>query len=85
MTAEQEEEFHKNNPNIRKLAASEITLEKIYEETAKDTPDNYENIRGPRPWEDNSDFNSQIEELEEKSRNKRKIRTIKDKKLAYGL
>ena len=28
-------------------------------------------IRGPRPWEDNSDYHKKIEELEEKNKHKK--------------
>ena len=73
MTPDQEKEFFENNPNIKKRPASEITLEKIYEETVKDTPDDYQMIRGPRPWEDNSQYNKQVEELTEKNKDKGKM------------
>lgn len=33
----------------------EVTLEKSYEEIQKLDIDNWENIRGPRPWESNEE------------------------------
>ena len=41
-------------------------------------------IRGPRPWEDNSKFDKMVEDLNEKNKD-RKLKTIPDKKAAYGL
>jgi len=86
-TPEQQEEFNARHKNIKLRDPSEITLEKIYEQKVENTPDDYENIRGPRPWEDNTDYNNQIKELEGKPRNQRKM--IKppnyDKKPSYGL
>lgn len=69
---------------VRVKPKSETTLEKIYEETVKNTPDDYEMIRGPRPWEDNSKFDKMVEDLNEKNKD-RKLKTIPDKKAAYGL
>jgi len=67
-TPEKEQELARKG--IRVKPASENTLEKIYEETVKNTPDDYEMLRGPRPWEDNSDYHKKIEELEEKNKHK---------------
>ncbi|KAL1454429.1 hypothetical protein WDU94_010687 [Cyamophila willieti] len=42
---------------IKKKDPSEITLEKIYEKTQKEIDlDNWTQVRGPRPWEDMSEF-----------------------------
>uniref|UniRef100_A0A8D8YEU5 Cytochrome c oxidase assembly protein COX16 homolog, mitochondrial n=1 Tax=Cacopsylla melanoneura TaxID=428564 RepID=A0A8D8YEU5_9HEMI len=42
---------------IEKKDPSEITLEKIYEKTQKEIDlDNWTQVRGPRPWEDMSEF-----------------------------
>lgn len=35
-----------------KAKKEKVTMETVYEEFKKSNLDNWENIRGPRPWED---------------------------------
>ena len=47
-----------------------------------EAPDDYVNIRGPRPWEDNTEY---LEKLQELVDNNKKIKSLPDKQKAYGL
>lgn len=37
-------------------------MESVYEEVEKLNVDNWENVRGPRPWEEGNEFNKILEE-----------------------
>ena len=37
----------------------------------KNAPDDYENVRGPRPWEDNREYKEQLDTLKEKRANQK--------------
>ena len=42
-------------------------------------------IRGPRPWEDNSEYNKKAEELKEKNKDKKPLISLVKQKPDYGL
>ena len=49
--------------------------------------DDYKIIRGPRPWEDNTEYNQQVEELKQKNRkfpSRSEIQKIKSRE-SYGI
>ena len=51
------------------------------------TTDDYKIIRGPRPWEDNTEYNQQVEELKKKNRkfpSRDEIQKIKSRE-SYGI
>ena len=57
----------------------------IYEDTVKNAPDDYQMVRGPRPWEDNSEYDAMIDQVKEKNKDKKPIYSPADRKRAYGL
>lgn len=56
---------------IKDISKPPVTLEEEYEEYKKSVDlDNWQNIRGPRPWEnDNQDYKELIEKRAEESKN----------------
>ena len=47
------------------------SLEEMYDEMKDDLPQDYENIRGPRPWEDNSEWEAVKQKRQQELQSKR--------------
>ena len=78
MTQEEfDEETKKYGVKLKKRG--EVTMEKEYEKMKTVDIDNWENIRGPRPWEEDNPSNKIIEERDAKRREERLRREQQEK------
>ncbi|EEC02003.1 hypothetical protein ISCGN_028756 [Ixodes scapularis] len=47
---------------IKMKAPGEVTTESVYEKIQEIDIDNWQNVRGPRPWEEGNEYNKLLEE-----------------------
>ncbi|XP_064485659.1 cytochrome c oxidase assembly protein COX16 homolog, mitochondrial-like [Ornithodoros turicata] len=56
---------------VKMKPKGEVTLESVYEDVQKMDTESWENIRGPRPWEENNEYNKILEERQKQVTTKR--------------
>ncbi|CAN7942015.1 unnamed protein product [Ixodes hexagonus] len=52
---------------LKMKAPGEVTVESVYEEIQDIDIDNWQNVRGPRPWEEGNEYNKLLEQRQKKS------------------
>jgi len=79
------EELEAAGSNIRRRKPEEITIEKLHEEyMKKDFKEDYEMVRGPRPWEDSNE-DEQTRKWEEARRNNRRVPRPRKSAKSYNI